>query len=228
MRPRPPRRQFAEPANEGTMRLLAAIAVPRNFRHRRQWHPQRLLQLDNPLARARLHRNHRHAQFLGKFRHIQTQASLLGDIDHVQRDNHWQTQLDHLHRQAQMPLKVRSIHHTHHHIRLAHPRQLTTQGLHRNPLIRRSRLQRITTGQIHDPHLPPVRREKFARLHVDGHAREISNPLVRAGQRIENGRLARVGIPHQRHHRHSFGLLIHADRKINGSAPPPPDRQARG
>ena len=178
MHPRPTRRQFAKPANELAMRLFTAIAVPGNFRHCGKRQAQRLLQIDDSLARTRLHWHHRHAQFLGKFRHIQAQAGLLGDIHHVQSDHHRQTQLDHLHRQSQMPLKVRSIHHTHHHIRPAHSGQLTTQGLHRNPLIRCSRLQRITTGQIHHPHLPAVRREKFARLHLDGHARKISHPLV--------------------------------------------------
>ena len=88
---------------------IARAGRPRGMRGGGKRKPQRLFQLDDPLARAGLHRHHRHAEFRGKFRRIQAQPGFLRHVHHVEGEDRGDLQFDDLQRELEMALEMRGV-----------------------------------------------------------------------------------------------------------------------
>ena len=160
----------------------------------------RHLQFHQSLFLTRHHRNHRHPEPLRQPLHIKPQPVALRHIDHVQHQNHRHPKLQNLREQIKIPLRIRSIHHTHNPVRPRRIRPPSQQHIPQNRLVRRPRIQTVRPRQINHPQTNPVLRIELALFPLNRHPGIIPHLLPQSRQRIEQGRLPAIGIPHQRIH----------------------------
>ena len=152
---------------------------------------QPCLQLGQTLLADRHQRHHRTAERLGQRLGIDPDAAFARDVHHVERDQDGHAHLQQLHGQIEMTLQVAGVEHVDDEIGLA-PEQIVA----RDHLVERAGIERIDAGQVDHPHPASVEFQR-AFLALDRHARPVARGLADAGQGVEEGRLAAVGIAGQ-------------------------------
>gem|GEM_PF-5562707 len=142
--------------------------------------------------------DHRHAQFLRQHIGVQLQPVAGGQVDHVERDHGGQAQRDQLQREAQMIVEVRRVDHNHQRVGQLFAGLLAQHEVAGHLLVGAGRRQAVGAGQVDQFDRPAVCQRQPARLALHRDARIIAQLLPRAGQRVEQGALARIGIADQR------------------------------
>ena len=151
-------------------------------------HPQQLVQI---LPRPGGDRDHRHPQLVGQLGKVDL-IPVPGHLVHeVQRHHHGPLQLQQLGGQVQVPLDVGGVHNVDDGVRpLAH------DEVPGHDLLHGIGGQGVDAGQVHDGHRVAVHRGPTL-LFLHRHPRPVAHVLVGAGQGVEQGGLAAVGVAHQ-------------------------------
>ena len=105
-----------------------------------------MFEFDDSFFRVRLHRDDRHAEFIGEFRGIEPEAGAFGDIDHVQGDHAGQAEFDDLKGELQVALEIRGVQHTDDEIGFLLAGKQAVERVERDFLIGRIRPQRVAAG----------------------------------------------------------------------------------
>ena len=127
------------------------------------------------------------------FGEVELEAAGLGDVAHVEGEHHGHAQLHELHRQIQVALQVRRVDHVDDHVGF-----FLDDEIPRDPLFLGVGRQAVGARQIHDVEFR-VAAEAGAFLLFDRHAGIVADVLAGAGQLVEQGGLAGIGIAGQGH-----------------------------
>ncbi len=142
--------------------------------------------------------NHRNAQFplefLGRYVYVAT----LGDVHHVQRDNQRAAQLYELADQVQIALQIAGIDDNDDDVRAFHIRPNSAEDFHRDLFIGGAADEAVGAGQIDDVAPAAIGQLAAADFFFDGYAGIVGDFLAQAGEGVEDGCLAAVGITGQR------------------------------
>jgi len=147
--------------------------------------------LVDALALQRRDLDDRQRERLRKRGGIDLVTALAHDVHLVQSDHYGHAELHELRRQVQVALKVRRVDDINDNVRLA-----LDQIIARDDLLVGIRRQRVDARQVHDLHLGVG--PQLARLAFHGNARPVAHVLVVAGELVEQGGLARIGVANQR------------------------------
>ena len=152
--------------------------------------------VDAPLARGH-GGDDRAAQLARQGLKVDVDALALGDVDHVQRQHHRLAGLFQLQQQAQHQAQVGGVGHGHQQVRRAFPGALAEHDVAGDFLVGTARAQGIGARQVQHRHPPPGGRgeEAFLALHRD--AGVVGDLGPAAGEGVEQGGLAAVGIADQ-------------------------------
>ncbi|OQA41067.1 MAG: hypothetical protein BWY52_02694 [Chloroflexi bacterium ADurb.Bin325] len=146
---------------------------------------------DADVARGH-HLDHRHAERGLQHVRLDADAVLLGHVAHVEPDDEGPAQRQQLRGEIEAPFQRGRVDHCHDHVGL-----LLQEILARDALLLGVGGQAVGARQIDD-----VERRvavlKAAGLLLDGLARPVAHVLVQAGQHVEDGGLADVGLADQR------------------------------
>jgi hypothetical protein len=151
-------------------------------------------------VQAHAHRaDHGHAQLARQHRAVDLDALALRHVAHVQHQHHGQAQGARLQHQAQVQAQVGSVGHADQ--QLGHGLARAAAGNHvaRHRLVQALGMQAVGARQVQHAHAAPARRGQVALLALDGHAGIVGHLLARAGQQVEQRRLAAVGVAQQGH-----------------------------
>ena len=139
----------------------------------------------------------RHAQFGAQRLQIDPQALTLGDVVHVERQNHWTPDSLQFQDQAQHQTQVGGVGDADHHVRRRLSGQAPQHGVARDLLVRAAGAQGIGARQVQHRHRSAGRGADQTLLPLHRDAGVVGHLLVRAGQGVEQGGLAAVGIADQ-------------------------------
>ena len=127
------------------------------------------------------------ADLLREFRGVDPVAALFHDVHHVDRHDHRNAELDELRGEVEVALEVRAVHDVQNRVRT-----FVDQVIPGDDFLQRVGGKRIDTGKVRDDHVVVIL--QFAFLLFHGDARPVAYELVRAGQRVEQGRFAAVRV----------------------------------
>ena len=131
------------------------------------------------------------AQLTAQLLHVDLVAVLADHVHHVDGDNHGDAQLGQLGGQVQVTLQVRTVDDVQDGVGALGDQVVT--GDH---FLQGVGGQGVDTGQVHDGHVIVLLQLALFLLHRN--AGPVAHELVGAGQRVEQGGLARVGVTCQR------------------------------
>ena len=143
------------------------------------------LQTALALHGGRLH--HGAAQGGGELGGVDSVAVLLDHVDHVEGDHHRVAQLQKLGGQVEVALDVGGVHQIQDGVRL-----LTDEVVPGHHLFQGVGGQGVDAGQVHDCDILLSLQAALLLLHRD--ARPVAHKLGRAGEGVEHGGLAAVGV----------------------------------
>ena len=154
-----------------------------------------LLQFGHAFARSGGQRHHGAAQFLRQQRGVYLHAFVGGHVGHVHRQQQWHLHFGKLGGEIKIALEVGSVHHVHHQMSGL---LLGIAACHL--LIQRyflvGHIQRISAGQIH--HFKSVAAQRIFAAHaLYCYARPVAHALARAGEGVEYGGFAAIGVADQ-------------------------------
>ncbi len=175
---------------------------------------QPLLEHVDPALAHRDGGDHGHAELALQRLGIEDQAVALGHVDHVERDHHRQAQRGQLEREAQVIVEIGGIDHHDDRIGQLLACLLAEQHVARHRLIGRGGVEAVGARQIEQLDRAAIGQRQPAGMTLDGDARIIADLLPRAGQRVEQGALAGIGIADERNQRrrvHGRGLTCIAE-----------------
>jgi hypothetical protein len=118
----------------------------------------------------------------------------------VERHHHRDAELEELDREVQVPLEVRRVHDIHDDVGA-----LVREEVARDDLLLGVRRERVRARQV-DEAEPPARVLEGRLLLLDRDARPVADMEPRAGDGVDDGRLAGVGVPGDGD-RHRAGLV---------------------
>ena len=143
--------------------------------------------LQAPLALHRGYADDLAAEGLRDLREVDLVAVLLHDVHHVHGHHHRDAELGELRREVEVALDVRAVHDVQDDVGL-----LLHEVPARDLFLQRIGRERVDAGEVLDDDvLVPLEK---AVLLLDRHARPVADVLVRAGERVEERRLARVRV----------------------------------
>ncbi len=157
---------------------------------------------------AAAHRDRTHhgqAEFATELLGVDLDAALARDIHHVERQHDRTTDLLQLQHQTQRQTQVGRVGDTHDQVGGHVVLRAAQHDVARHLFVGRAGAQRIGAGQVHDAHRAAGRGRQWTDLLFDGDAGIVGDLLPAAGQRIEQGRLAAIGIADQRNHGRANG-----------------------
>ena len=131
------------------------------------------------------------AELLRELAQVDPVAVLADDVDHVHRHDDRDAERHQLGGEVEVALDVRAIDDVEDRVRL-----LLHEVFARDDLLQRIRRERVDAGQVLDDDVPVAL--QAAVLLLDRHAWPVADVLVRAGERIEQRRLAAVRVPRER------------------------------
>ena len=133
----------------------------------------------------------RAAQALREGVHVDLVAVFLHEVHHVEGHDRGDAQIDDLGGEVQVALEVRRVHQVDDRVGLA-----AHEVVAGDDLLGGVGRERVHAGQVGDDHL--LIGAVAALLLLNGHAGPVSHILVRAGQIVEHGRLAAIGVAGKR------------------------------
>ena len=123
---------------------------------------------------------------------------LLGDIGLIERNHHRQTELGDLGGEEEITEQVGRVDDEHHRVRTPGADDIAREGVDDDLLVGRSGGEGVKSREVEQLNFPPVAEIADAGLTGDGDARIIADALPQAGQGVEEGRLAGVGVTDER------------------------------
>ena len=152
----------------------------------------------------------RNAEFARHAFDVDADALALGDVVHVERQHHRAADLLQFQQQPQHQPQIGGIGDADDDIGRRFAGQPAEHEIARDLFVRAAGAQRIGAGQIDDGGAAAGRRRDTADLLFDGDAGIVGNLLARAGERVEQRRLARIGISDQGNQRVAVNRFAHA------------------
>ena len=135
--------------------------------------------------------DHRHAQLPFQGLQVNMYSPALRFVQQVHAQQHRLSCLHHLQQQLHVPFQTASVTDQQHRVRTA-----VTDEIPGQLLLRRGRRQGIGPGHIHQ-HIAPLFAAAVAPGVADGLARPVAGVLLHAGEIIEYGAFAHVGVSRQ-------------------------------
>ena len=129
----------------------------------------------------------------------------LGDVGLVEDEGHRQAELGELGGEEEVTEEIGRVDDQHHRIGPAVAGDVAGERIDDDLLVGRSRGERVESRQVDELDLLPVAEVAGAGLAGDGDAGVIADALTQAGQGVEEGRLAGVGIADERDQAACFG-----------------------
>ena len=145
------------------------------------------------LPRAGGDGNDRHPQHLGESGAVDLVPVLLRLVHEVEGDDHGPLQLQKLHRQVEVALDIGGVHNVDDGVGM-----LAHDEVPGHDLLHGVGGQGVDPRQVHHGHVPAVD-PGLALLLLHRHAGPVAHILVGAGESVEEGGLATVGVAHQGH-----------------------------
>ena len=142
-----------------------------------------------------------HAEVLCERLRRERQAVPFGEIDHVERDDHREIERDQLQREAQVQIEVGGIHDDDERIRAALPGLPAEQDIAGNLFVGRRRIEAVGAGKVDQLHGTAIVQRQPAGMALDRHAGIIADLLAGAGECVEQGGFAGVGIADEHNQR---------------------------
>ena len=121
-------------------------------------------------------------------------ASALGGIHHIERQNHGAFQSGDLQNKAEMKTKIGGIGDANNEVRGGFTRAMSETHIPCNGFVRPHGIQTIGAGKIHDLNCSAGRGDKMPLLAFNRHPCIVGDLLLGAGQLIEQGRFAAIGV----------------------------------
>ena len=142
--------------------------------------------------------DHRHAEFGRQPLAIDGEAVAPGEIDHVERDHGGMAEADHLQGEAQMVVEIGRVEHEQH--RVGQPFALlpAEDDVARDLLVRARRVEAVGAGQVDQLDRAAVVEREASRMALDRDSGIIADLLAGAGQHVEQGALAGIGVADHR------------------------------
>ena len=125
---------------------------------------------------------------------VELEPVALGEVDHVERDNGRQAELDQLQREAQVIVEVGGIEDDHQRIGLALPFLPAEQHVAGHRLVGAGGIEAVRARKIDHLDGAAVAEHQPSGFPLDRHARIVADLLASAGERVEQGALAGIGI----------------------------------
>ena len=144
-------------------------------------------------------RHDRYAEPIAQPARVDRHAGRLRLVDHVQRDHHRHAGLDDLQDQIETALYRPRVDDDHH--RVGHLPATAEHLVDGDLLVRRVGAEAVGAGQIHQLDAGPAGQRNLPRRPGHGNARIVAHLGARAGQGVEDGGLARVGVAGDEHPR---------------------------
>ena len=129
---------------------------------------------------------------------VDAQPLLLRDIGLIEHEDHGAAELGDLGGEEEIAEQVRRVGDEHHRIGAPVSRDVAGQGVDDDLFVRRGRRERVESGEVDELDLLSVAEVAGAGLAGDRDAGIIADALTQPGQRVEEGRLAGVGITDER------------------------------
>jgi hypothetical protein len=129
---------------------------------------------------------------------VDAQALALGDVEHVERQHERPAHLLQLQHQAQDQPQVGGVGHADQGLGRDPRRPAAHHGVAGDDLVGAAGAQGIGAGQVEHAHLAAGGRGQHALLPLDRNAGVVGHLLAAAGQGVEQGGLAGIGIADQR------------------------------
>ena len=167
-------------------------------------------QLGNAFALCRADGDDRDAQLLAHAFDVHGAAVCTHFVHHVQRKHHGDAQLKKLQRQVQIALDVGRVNDVDDAVGLAVDDEISCDDL-----FLRIGADGVDARQVNDGAV--LRAAYFAHLLIDGHAGEVADVLIGAGQRVEQRRLSAVLIACKRKD-HACASVSGATRMLRASS----------
>ena len=151
-------------------------------------------QLLHALVPGRHHRHHRDAERRLQHVRLDVDAVLLGDVEHVQPQHHRLLHRQQFRHQIEVALQCRGVDHGDDDVG-----PLADQVVARDPLFLRVGGQAVGARQIHQVEAEAVLAAEGAGLLLHRLARPVADVLAQAGEHVEDGGLAHVGLADEGH-----------------------------
>ena len=172
------------------------------------------------------------------FAGVELEPVALGEVDHVERDHGRQAEVDQLQREAQVIVEVGGVDHDQQRLRQPLALLLAEQHVAGDRFVGAGRIEAVGAGQVDQFDRRAVGQDGPADVALDRHARIIADLLPGAGQRVEQGALAGIGIADDRDQRqrvHAASAMTWTARawaggwrRSSGRPGPPADRGRTG
>lgn len=143
----------------------------------------------------------RHPQFARQNFRIERQPVPLGQIDHVERDDDRQAQRDELQGEAEVIVEIGGIDDHDQCVGPALARLRSHHDVARDLLVEAAGIEAISAGEVDQLDRAAIVEHQPTRMPLDGDAGIIAHLLPRAGQRVEQGTFAGIGIADERNQR---------------------------
>ena len=156
--------------------------------------------------------DHRNAKLFLKLGAVELQSVAAGEVDHVQGDDRRQPEVDQLQREAKVIVEVGGVEHDQQSVGQPLALLLAEQNVAGHRFVEAGRIEPVGAGEIDQLERPPVGQREPAGMPLDRYARIIADLLAGAGQRVEQGALAGIGIADHRDQRNGSHAGISVTR----------------
>ena len=145
--------------------------------------------------------DHGNAELGREFRRVEHEPVACRQIDHVERDHDRQAEVDQLQREAQMIVEIGRVDHHQQNIGQAFPRLLAEQDVAGDGFVGAGRVEPVGAGKIDQFGNGATWQGEPSDVALDRYARIVSDLLTGAGERVEQRRLAGIGVADDRDQR---------------------------
>ena len=152
----------------------------------------------DPAAADRDGFDDRNAEFGLELGAIELKPVAAGEIDHVKRDDRRQPEIDQLEREAEMVVEVGGVQDDQQGVGQPLAFLLTQQHIAGDGFVGAGRVETIGAGKIDQLQRPPIGKCQPSSVPLDRDSGIIADLLAGAGQRVEQGALAGIGIADDR------------------------------
>ena len=142
--------------------------------------------------------DHRYAELLAQFFHVDDEAALLRDVHHVEDQHGGTLQPRHFQHQAEVEAQIGGVGHQHDDVRHARIAATAEEHVAGNRFVRRHRVEAVRAGQIDDLIGASRGGTEVTFLALDGDAGVVGDFLAGPGEAVEESSLAAVRIADQR------------------------------
>ena len=161
--------------------------------------------------------NHGNPELLLKPCRIERQAIPLRQVHHVERHDDRLAERDDFESEAQVIVEIGRIEHQDDRVGAAFAFLQAHDHAAGDFLVGAGRIEAVAAGQVDQFGGPAVGKGKMTGFALDGHAGIVGDLLARAGERVEQGTLAGIGVARKDNERRDFRHRSGGDRHRDGA-----------